>query len=270
MAELDDPEQGTQLDVETATGDDSALMEELRAKGVSEDSIQELSRRVPQSDMTRMRQSDAATLAQLQATNASLTQSLQQSVQNVQGGEGPKSAMEAWMSENINAETDPEVAKLFKGFASAVLSEANRGQQTSTQALQRQMQLHQIDGALINERASLVERYGEKFVKKVWTQVAAYTKQEIVGGRQVMPETVILQNFGDEALNARTNLRRTQQQKAKKAKEDQASGGFEPARRTRDTGGKTNETDTRDNMKRTKDTVQDAVAEGLAAIGAPG
>ncbi len=269
--ELDDPEEGTQdLDAETAIGDDSALMEELRAKGVSEESIQELSRRVPQSDFSKMRAVDSANLAQMQQRVDALTQSLQQVVQGAQGPAQTRTAVDQFIAENIGAEDDPQIAKLFKGIGAAAVLDAQKGQSANVQALQQQMQHQNIDAALISERARMAETYGEKFVAKVWTQVAAFTKQEIVNGRQVMPETVILQNFQDEALNARTNLRRTQQQKAKKAKEDQASGGFEPSHRTRSTGGEPKEPDTRDKMKRTKDEVRDAVAAGLAAIGAPG
>jgi len=84
--DLDDPEQGTQdLDAGTATGDDSVLMEELRSKGISEETINEISRRVPQSDFSKMRAVDSANLAQMQQRVDALTGSLQKVVQGAQG-----------------------------------------------------------------------------------------------------------------------------------------------------------------------------------------
>lgn len=269
---MDNPEEGIQEDDLGGTDvvDKPAMIEEMRTAGVSEDVIKAFETSVPQSDFSRMRGADTAQMAQMQQRVDALTQSLQQVVQGAQGPAQTRSAVDQFIADNIGAEDDPQIAKLFKGIGAAAVLDAQKGQSANLQAVQQQVQLQNIDAALINERVRMADMYSEKFVAKVWTQVAAYVKQEIVSGRQVMPETVILQNFQDEALNARTNLRRTQQQNAKKAKEDQASGGFEPSHRTRSTGGEPKEPDTRDKMKRTKDEVRDAVAEGLAAIGAPG
>ncbi len=269
---MDNPEEGIQEDDLGGTGvaDKPSMIEEMRSAGVSEDAITAFETSVPQSDFSKMRGADSAQMAQMQQRVDALTQSLQQVVGGAQGPAQTKSAVDQFIAENVGPEDDPAIAKLFKGIGAAAVADAQKGQQANVQALQRQMQHQNIDTALTNERARIADTYGEKFVAKVWTQVAAHVKQEIVAGRQVMPETVILQNFGDEALNARTNLRQTQQKNAKKAKEDQASGGFEPSHRTRSTGTPSKEPDTRDNMKRTKSEVQDAVAAGLAAISAPG
>ena len=269
---MDNPEEGIQEGDLGGTGpaDKPTMIEEMRKAGVSEDAIAAFETSVPQSDFSKMRGADSAQMAQMQQRVDALTQSLQQVVQGAQGPARTQSAVDRFIAENIGAEDDPQIAKLFKGIGAAAVLDAQRGQSANVQALQQQMQHQNIDAALINERVRMAETYGEKFVVKVWSQVAAFVKQEIVNGRQVMPETVILQNFQDEALNARTNLRRTQQKNAKKTKEDQASGGFEPSHRTRSTGGEPKEPDTRDKMKRTKETVRDAVAEGLAAIEAPG
>lgn len=269
---LDNPDTGTQDDDLGGTGlaDKPSMIEEMRTAGVSEDAITAFETSVPQSDFSKMRGADASQMAQMQQRVDALTQSLQQVVQGAQGPAQANTAVQKFLAENITAEDDPQIKKLFEGLAAATLADAQRGQQANTQALQQQIHIQNIDAAFINERAHMVDTYGEKFVAKVWSQVATFAKKEILSGRQVTPETLILQNFQDEALNARTNLRRTQLQKANKAKEDQASGGFEPSHRTRSTGSQSKEPDTRDNMKRTKETVSDAVAEGLRAISAPG
>lgn len=248
----------------TAPSDKPSMLEEMRELGVSEDALSAFEHSVPQEDFTRMRQSDTQALSQAQQNNAALIQQLQApAVAATQ----PKTAVEEFMDKQLSTnEDDAATRHVLEGLANAVKTDLRGANQASNDALQRQIQGQSIDAALNTERGRLDGIYGKPFVDKVWGQVAQFTKSEITNGRQATPETVILGNFGEAALNARTKIQTNATKKAADALKAKASGGFEPSSNARELGNKS-EPDPRRKWQDARNDVAASVQAGLAAIG---
>lgn len=211
-----------------------------------------------------MRQSDTNALTQAQQNNAALIQQLQTPSAPAAT---PKNAVDEFMEKQLsNGDDDAATRHVLVGLADAVKADLVGVNQASNDALQRQIQGQSIDAALNTEHVRLDGIYGKPFVDKYWMQIAQYTKSEITNGRQATPEAVILGNFGEEALNARTKIQHNATKKAAEGKRAKASGGFEAQSTARELAKKV-EPEPGRKWQDAKNDIASSVEAGLAAIG---
>ena len=249
----------------TATSDKPTMLKEMQELGVSEDALEAFEHSVPQSEFSQMRNADRLAVSQAQQTNAALLQQLQA---RAESSAQPKSNVDEFMASQLSDDSEGDAATkhVLLGLSDAIKKDLAGANQASNDALQRQIQGQSIDAALNTERGRLNDIYGKSFVDKVWGQVAQFTKSEITNGRQATPETVILGNFGDEALNARTRIKTNATKKAADAQKAKASGGFEQPSNARELTQKS-EPDPRRKWQDARNDVAASVQAGLAAIG---